>query len=93
MIFAVDPDTIERLARHLRKNFVPGTTDVPWNEASAEERDVWCTEAAHFLEVAGCWPPVSPHHPTAGEFAEDEVPPGGWGDMELPPKWSAPRSE
>lgn len=68
-----DP-VIERLARHLRKNFVPGTTDVPWRDADDEERDVWLTEAAHFLEVAMRtaigWTvapvssPVSPMHPS-----------------------------
>ena len=57
-----DP-VIERLARHLRLNFVPGTTAVPWIAASEEERDVWLTEAVHFLQVAGCWH----HHGPAAE--------------------------
>lgn len=50
-IYPGDP-VIERLARHLRKNYVPGTTNVRWEEAEEEERSVWMTEAAHFLEVA-----------------------------------------
>jgi hypothetical protein len=99
------PEVIERLARHLRLNFVPGTTAVPWAEASDEERDVWCIEATHFLEVAVGTPvPVSPHHPTAMEFVEDEepvvlaegaLPPTSTEftpEMELPSKWSQPRS-
>lgn len=85
---AIDPGdpVVERLARHLRKNFVPGTTDVPWRDADEEERDVWLTEAAHFLEVAalealGWSVPVSPQHPTVAlapvddaEFVEDGPP-------------------
>jgi hypothetical protein len=88
----IDPGdpVIERLARHLRKNYRPGTTDVPWADADDEERDVWCTEAAHFLEVAqleilGWSVPVSVNHPTVallpveetvlpGPFVEDEPP-------------------
>lgn len=40
----VDP-VVERLARFLRKNYVAGTTDVPWRQADGGERLAWLCEA------------------------------------------------
>lgn len=45
-------DRAEAIARFLRLNYTPGTTDVPWEQADEDERAAWIEEALHICELA-----------------------------------------
>jgi len=46
------PPTVENVARFLRINYKPGTTDVPWSKADQDERDAWLEEASEVVRMA-----------------------------------------
>lgn len=45
-------DRAEAIARFLRLNYTPGTTDVRWEDADEDERTAWIEEALHICDLA-----------------------------------------